>query len=328
MTKTEKEKPAKNEKAFGVSMAMQGIFVLFTTLTALGCIPFTYYGYVYMTEIRKDAPKDKKFPALSDYSLTAMWSVIFAILEITLHRLFQIPAAYLCKTQEKGKEKEKAKRVQKMAYSFYRGCYFLVATSWGYIVFKDEPWMPWQLGGKGYYIDAFVNVPYGSHPKGLDDYILVTMGFHVGGLVTHFCGERRNDFMEMCLHHLVALFLFGGCYSCNMWEVGGIIAFLHDIADITTNFVKFLADTPYSNLTAVWFVIHMIIWGWTRNLVLPYMIYTVFTQDMPVIYNTSGFIIPFFCYLLSCMCMLHYYWFSLFVLMLSRFMGTGATEDE
>ena len=129
--------------------------------------------------------------------------------------------------------------------------------------------------------------------------------------------------MELCLHHLCTLYLFGGCYLCNYWEIGGVIAYLHDIADVTTNFVKFLADTNYTNATVVLFVTHMVIWFWTRNLVLPYLIYYILITEMPVVYSITGFVIPFFGYLLSCMCMLHYYWFSLFVLMIAKFAGTG-----
>lgn len=215
-----------------------------------------------------------------------------------------------------------------MAYSFYRFIYFTFATVWGYLVLKDEYWMPWQLGGSGYYVDTFKEMPYGKSPSGLKEYLLITMGFHVGGLITHFFGPRRNDFLEMTLHHLAALYLFGGCYLLNLWEIGGVIAFLHDIADVTTNFVKFLADTDYTNATVFVFISHMVIWAWTRNLVLPYFVYTIWTQDMAELKDVSTFVKPFFCYLLSCMIMLHYYWFSLFVLMLVKYSKTNQTEDE
>lgn len=77
----------------------------------------------------------------------------------------------------------------------------------------------------------------------------------------------------MGLHHIVAIYLFGGCYLFNCWEVGSVIAFLHDIADITTNLVKALAESNFKMATVVVFVTHMCIWFWTRNCVLPYLIY-------------------------------------------------------
>ena len=100
------------------------------------------------------------------------------------------------------------------------------------------------------------------------------MGYHVGGLITHFfSSSKANDFIEMGLHHIVAIYLFGGCYLFNAWEIGSTIAFLHDIADITTNLVKALAESVFKLATVGVFLTHMSIWFWTRICVLPYLIY-------------------------------------------------------
>ena len=120
---------------------------------------------------------------------------------------------------------------------------------------------------------SFDEHPYYKHAPGLKIYILVTMGYHVGGLITHFFGTRRNDFVEMGLHHIVAIYLFGGMYLYNIWEIGSAIAFLHDIADITTNWVKMLSETKDKKVLPVLFVTHMGIWFWTRLAVLPMYIY-------------------------------------------------------
>lgn len=102
------------------------------------------------------------------------------------------------------------------------------------------------------------------------------MGYHVGGLITHFWGPRTNDFIEMGLHHIVAIYLFGGCYLYNVWEIGSTIAVLHDIADTTTNIIKTLSETNDSKIIGYVFVTHMGIWFWTRLLVLPYLIYRIY----------------------------------------------------
>ena len=104
---------------------------------------------------------------------------------------------------------------------------------------------------------------------------MVTMGYHVGGLMTHFFSVRKNDFIEMALHHLLTLYLFGGCYLYNLWEIGAVIAFLHDIADVTTNIVKTLTETKSTMVLLVVFLTHMSIWFYTRNVGLPYLIYEI-----------------------------------------------------
>ena len=99
------------------------------------------------------------------------------------------------------------------------------------------------------------------------------MGYHVGGLITHFLGTRRSDFVEMGLHHILSLYLYGGAYLYNLLEVGCVIAFLHDTADITTNVVKALAETKLKMPTAIVFITHMVIWFYTRNFLLPIYIF-------------------------------------------------------
>ena len=158
------------------------------------------------------------------------------------------------------------------------------------------------------------------------------MGYHVGGLITHFTGERRSDFLEMALHHFLTLYLYGGAYMVNVWEVGGVIAFLHDIADVTGNWMKVLVESKYPNFTAVNFVWHMIVWAYTRMIVLPILIYEIalyFPSFGPPVFP-FGFPVlkPIFCYMLSAMCFLHYYWFGIFISMMKKYVLTGKTEDK
>ena len=105
------------------------------------------------------------------------------------------------------------------------------------------------------------------------------MGYHFGGLFTHFFGTRRNDFLEMALHHIVSIYLFGGCYLLNGWECGSVIALLHDIADITTNITKCGAESRFKTPVVIVFLIHMSVWFYTRNFLLPQYIYFIWNID-------------------------------------------------
>merc|ERR1711939_442220 len=96
------------------------------------------------------------------------------------------------------------------------------------------------------------------------------MGYHVGGLITHVIEPRRNDFMEMMLHHIVAFYLYFGYYMANCWKIGSVIALLHDIADISANSTKSISETRFQNLAAILFVLNMVVWFWTRLVVLPF----------------------------------------------------------
>ena len=58
---------------------------------------------------------------------------------------------------------------------------------------------------------------------------------------------------------------------------------------------------------------------------LPYMIYKSYMFDVP--WLDAPILMPFFCYLLSCMFMLHCYWFSIFIRILIGFLKEGKGED-
>jgi len=155
------------------------------------------------------------------------------------------------------------------------------------------------------------------------EYLLLTSGYHLGGMITHFFLPRHGDFMEMALHHLVAIYLMLGSYMFNAMEISAVIAFLHDIADITTNIVKCLTETNDKFVLPVTFMTHMAIWFYTRMVVLPWLIWKCAMFEI----DWDKRIMYIFTYLLSCMCILHYYWFAMFCKMLKKFLTKGATED-
>lgn len=177
-----------------------------------------------------------------------------------------------CKEQKDLKLREI--KSTKMGMCLFKIIYFSWVVAWGYSVLKDQPYMPPSLGGAGEFSRTFDGYPFTRHCPQLKEYILIPMGYHFGSLITHFFGTRKNDFIEMGLHHIVCICLFGYCYVTNIWEIGAVIAFLHDIADMPTNLARMLGDTRYKYTSAIVFVTMMLTsWFWTRCYVLPHMIY-------------------------------------------------------
>lgn len=301
---------------------MQLIFGILALLTLAGLVPFTMSGYWFIVERTAEAPEGYEFPSIKDMQMTLIASVAFAILEIATRRAAYHLFEPYCKVQDNIKERQL--RSGKAAFCIYKTLYFIWATSWGYWVLKDQVYMSVYLGGSGHPNQGWKDFPYPKHTYQLKEYLLITMGYHVGGLFTHFMGERHNDFLEMGLHHIVAIYLFGGCYLYNLWEVGSTIAFLHDIADITTNITKTLTETNDKTFIGFEFAIHMLVWFYTRLCVLPYMIWIVFNTKIPYI---SDFEIYFFCWLLTCMFFLHAYWFNMFIGFITKFAKKGIAED-
>jgi hypothetical protein len=82
----------------------------------------------------------------------------------------------------------------------------------------------------------------------------------------------------MLMHHVVAAALLAIMVYGNGLSMGCTIAFLHDIADILVAIVKALGQTHYEKLAVFVFIIHMFTWGYTRNYLLPKLMYFVWTE--------------------------------------------------
>lgn len=128
----------------------------------------------------------------------------------------------------------------------------------------------------------------------------------------------------MGLHHCTTIFLCAGSYLCNFQETGAIIVYLHDLSDILASLSKCLCETVYTNTTGGIFIVFTFIWFYTRNLVFPYLIYITWNYDVPI---DSWFVVPFFCFMLSALFLMHSYWMHLFIVMIYKFAVENKTDD-
>jgi hypothetical protein len=111
--------------------------------------------------------------------------------------------------------------------------YFSTITAVGYYIMKDEKWLSPALGGSGAIVESFytLDIPPTATVK---YYTLVQLGYHFHSLVYMLLlTPIRNDFLEMMVHHVATIFLIGCSYLSNYWAPGALVAFVHDIGDVT-----------------------------------------------------------------------------------------------
>lgn len=94
-------------------------------------------------------------------------------------------------------------------------------TSYGYSTLKDETWLPPQLGGHGDVATAWNGWPYSVISDSVKRYYLLELSYHAHSLVFHVITVKRNDFVEMTLHHTCAVLLVIFSYFAN-WSVAPI----------------------------------------------------------------------------------------------------------
>lgn len=163
------------------------------------------------------------------------------------------------------------KAVTNIYKTFYYSASFLI----GYYLLKDRSLLPPSLGGTGdlrYLHDEF---PFVNFPRGYSLYFAGTMGYHLHGLLHHsFAKKKSHDYMEMILHHLATIYLYGFSYLTHTM-IGGVIAILHDIADIFVCFTRIWAESEYKGFTAATFSFTLIVWFYTRIYVFSIIIYHI-----------------------------------------------------
>lgn len=225
-----------------------------------------------------------------------------------------------------------------------------MVTTVGYYVLRDEPWLPRALGGTGDATRALYTVNEAPSDK-LKLYYMIQTGYHLQSLLYMvFLSPIRNDFIEMLLHHLVTLVLIVGSYLANYSAFGALVAFLHDIGDVSgcksmralgnsllceadamcgdVDAIKSVVDSGNVPLVGVFYAGLLASWGYTRLYVFPVHLILPVITTLP---EANPMISSVFIYLAAAMLgmllLLHVYWYTLFLVMGYALLVKGKSED-
>lgn len=145
-------------------------------------------------------------------------------------------------------------------------------------------------------------------------------------MLHHLISEARNDFVEMFLHHVVTLLLYGFSYLTNMTAAGAVIMYLHDWADIFAALVRCFAETTFVAISLISVTGTTLAWFYTRLIIFPQIIYaSCFKYD---IYQGRDFTgDKYFGILLSILYILHIHWFIIILKSINRYVVKGKADD-
>lgn len=79
-------------------------------------------------------------------------------------------------------------------------------------------------------------------------YYMISMSFYWALTVTQFFDNKRKDFWQMFIHHMITLLLMALSWVCNLHRVGSLVLVVHDCADILLE-VKMTATDPQPHRT-------------------------------------------------------------------------------
>jgi hypothetical protein len=266
-TDQKKAKKSSSQKGFAIAMVVLSIIV----------VPYMYYAFSMYFKARALRP-DYDWPSLSELWKAAVSGVVFLMLKsFVIEHTFAFNTT-ICKNQDDPEMLHlRAKKASKYVFQF---CYFVFATTYGYYTLKDAVWLPWFLGGNGTWEAMWADAPYTAVCPGATSYAMLQLGYHFGDLIhLYFIEERQNDYAEMMTHHIATSSLLVSMIFANQMSIGCVVAFQHDIADITVAACKYLSQTKYTMVGLSTFIVNMVVWAYTRNILLAYVVYRIWTEQ-------------------------------------------------
>ncbi|CDW86361.1 longevity-assurance family protein [Stylonychia lemnae] len=301
----------------------QFAFFISVIIIVLILVPFTTETYKYVQDFKRKKPEGYEWPSIQDFWFTAVAACVFWSLEQAFQ--YALYPWYLQHCKEQNDLEIRDQRTRKAVTNIYKCCYYTASSFFGWYALKDSYILPPALGGKGSLDLLFTDFPYITPPPLYNFYFTGTMGYHIGSLLHHlFSHKKSNDYLEMMFHHLITFYLYAFSYMSNTL-IGAVIAYIHDIGDIGVTWTRSWSESNYKLTTAISFVFTLVAWFYTRLTMLPWCIY-VATIKLEV-YTISPYIQPIFGFLLTCLFVLHIYWFILCLRILLNFIDKGEAED-
>lgn len=144
----------------------------------------------------------------------------------------------------------------------------------------------------------------------------------------------RGDFVEMAVHHFVTNALLLTSSYFRAIRFGAMTLILHDISDVPIDMSKLANFLKWKKATICCFGIMLVSWIIFRLAIYPYMLIQAGYFGSFVVRDNYGMEADMFLLYqrwlnigLSCLVLLHYWWFSMFVKMGIILVTKGETHD-
>ena len=214
-----------------------------------------------------------------------------------------------------------------------KGFLFTCTVIWGTWVQRQTDFCPWYLFGRGEIENMYKNHPLNEFPDSMKYYFLCTLGYYISkSFEDLLMREKRNDIVEMLLHHILTIELYVGSYMCNYMAVGSLIILSLDWTQIFVGFSRGFTETKLKNFTTVsgfgmWFS-----WIYFRIFAYPMVYYYGFyylPRQIPGFYSRKDekFVVDGLFLLNSAMMILNIWWAYLITMIVVRKIKKGKDND-
>mmetsp|Transcript_57987 Transcript_57987/g.149240 ORF Transcript_57987/g.149240 Transcript_57987/m.149240 type:complete len:329 (-) Transcript_57987:72-1058(-) len=300
------------------------------TLCLLALAWSGFVGWDIHKEVRaRQLQKPDGYPQYSDLLLGLGMFVGMLLAQLLFRPLFAVVARAMIVKKPRWSYAVYGAKVTQCCDSVFKCSYYAAMTVWSLALLRDEPWMPWVLGGRGEMRFCWTDgYPFQPVSAELRRFYLTAVGYHLSEAAMLLLQARLPDFWEMLLHHTVACSLVVFSYALNYVRIGSLVLTLHGATDVLVYASKALVDTGMNGLLVTTYLCLIVAYAWFRIFVFPvYIMHSAWVQSITEAgvgrMHGWGYLNFALCVLLF----LHMYWFGLIVKIGLHFRQTGQARD-
>lgn len=307
---------------FAEMIANRRQLFFFFVILAVACyiVPFTIASRAQVLKAIKEKPEGYRYPQVEDLYVCFAYAAVMWVLEIAVRDIgYRLINPVFPKMEDPDLRELK---LQKAALSFFKLWFHGGLFAWGFYTLKDDPSFFKMVGGSGRFENSFIDYPYlqRTNPH-LKTYMLTSAAYYLKVTIQHVFGPRRNDFVEILLHHFLAFYLLAWSFFLNDWEHGVIIVWLHYLNDALVALLRITIEIhPVTGMLV--HCANIVVWIYNRLVAFPYVIYKVWNFEA---FRPGG--MRYVCLLLACLVMLHIHWIILLINILIKYGRDGSAED-
>lgn len=155
---------------------------------------------------------------------------------------------------------------------------------------------------------------------------MISMAFYWSLTFSQFVDNKRKDFWQMFIHHVLTLVLISLSFICNLHRVGSLVLLVHDCADILLEAAKFLKYANLQKACDIVFGLFTVLWIVTRLGLYPRIIYSTSIEAPQILPMYPVYYI--FNSLLIMLLILHLIWTYMILQIVVQTIKAGQMEGD
>ncbi|KAJ1956952.1 Sphingosine N-acyltransferase lag1 [Dispira parvispora] len=260
---------------------------------------------------------------LDDVYFVVFGLLLFTFIRASIMKYLLSPLAEFCQVKEAGKK-------ARFCEQLWLVIYYTVSWSVGMYLMHEMPhWMNTKAFWDGY--------PHISMTWRFKAYYLLSISFWLQQFYVLQIEERRKDYYQMLLHHVVTCALLLSSYCSHFTRIGNAILCTMDFADIFLSGAKVLRYIKMQLLCDILFGVFVIVWIITRHIIYGIIVYSIYDESVVLLHaapeNPEEFYYsyPGRAYFLTLLISLQFiiiYWFVLIIRVITRVISGREAIDN